>query len=214
MIVSPSLLSCDFGHLADSVDIVNRSNAQTIHFDVMDGVFVQNLSFGFPILKSVAELTTKPIDAHLMIIDPDRYVSRFAQMGVKSLSVHYEACPHLIRTIQNIRNCGMSPGVALNPHTPESLMEYAIEYCDFVLVMSVNPGMGGQTFIESSLRKIASLKEMIVKKNLNTLIEVDGGVNYDNAKILADAGADVLVIGNTIFTADDPFQMINDILAL
>lgn len=208
MIVSPSILASDFGHLADTVNLVNRSEAELIHLDIMDGVFVPNISFGFPVIKEVAKSSEKEMDAHLMITDPDRYVSEFAKMGVKWLSVHYEACTHLNRSLQNIRNLGMKAGVALNPHTPVSALEYILEYCDFVLIMSVNPGFGGQKFIDNSTRKISDLKEMITSKGLPTLIEVDGGVNRSNASTLKKAGADILVAGNSVFSAEDPIEMI------
>lgn len=208
MIVAPSVLSADFGNLARDIEMINNSEAGWIHLDIMDGVFVPNISYGFPIIKSIAEIAKKPMDAHLMIVNPDNYIPRFAELGVEYLSVHYEACPHLNRSLQNIHNNGMKAGIALNPHTPISCLEYSLEYCDFVLIMSVNPGFGGQGFIANSIRKIEELKQMITQKGLNTLIEVDGGVNTQNAKLLSNAGADIVVAGNAVFSAKDPLEAI------
>ena len=206
ILLAPSILSADFGNLNRDIEIVNRGDADSFHLDVMDGVFVPNISYGFPIIKSIARKAEKPMDAHLMIIDPDRYLSNFKDLGVKFLSVHYEACTHLHRTVQAIRSLEMKAGVALNPHTPVLLLEDIVRDLDFVLVMSVNPGFGGQSFIENSLEKIARLKELILKKNPNCLIEVDGGVNAENAGELARAGADILVAGNAVFGAPDPLE--------
>lgn len=208
MIIAPSILAADFGNLARDIQMVNRSEAEWIHLDIMDGVFVPNISYGFPVVSAIAKEAKKVLDAHLMIIDPDRYVENFAKMGVEYLSVHYEACTHLHRSLQNIRNLGMKAGVALNPHTPVHLLEDILEECDYVLLMSVNPGFGGQKFIENAVKKVSVLKEMILKRGLQTLIEVDGGVNRHNAPILAAAGADALVAGSSVFNAPDPLAEI------
>lgn len=212
MIISPSVLSADFGHLSDDIKMLNRSKAQWIHLDIMDGVFVPNISYGFPVVKAIAKDAAKPLDAHLMIVDPDRYVERFKELGVYNLTVHYEACTHLHRSLQNIRNCGMKAGVALNPHTPVSLLQDILEQCDLVLIMSVNPGFGGQKFIENAIRKVSELKEMIIKAGTSTLIEVDGGVNKMNASLLAKAGADALVAGNSVFSVPDPEKAIIEMM--
>ncbi len=211
MLVAPSLLTADFNHLGDAVEMINKSEADFIHLDIMDGVFVPNISFGFPVIQSVTKIATKPLDAHLMIVDPDRYIQRFADLGVKYLSVHYEACTHLNRSLSFIRNCGMKAGVALNPHTPPSALEYIIEYCDFVLVMSVNPGFGAQSFIDNSIKKISAIKEMILKRGLHCLIEVDGGVSLSNIGTLSKAGADIVVAGNSVFSSSDPIKTIHSL---
>lgn len=209
MIVAPSMLSADFGNLKQDVEMVNESEAGLFHLDIMDGVFVPNISYGFPVVKSIAKAARKPMDAHLMIVDPDRYVSQFAEMGVEYLSVHYEACTHLHRSLANIWNLGMKAGVALNPHTNVQLIEDVLDCCDFVLIMSVNPGFGGQSFIPRAVEKVRTLKSMIQARGLNTLIEVDGGVNFDNVKILAEAGADIVVAGSTVFSAPNPTEAIS-----
>ena len=206
--IAPSILSADFANIQRDVEMINRSQAELIHLDIMDGLFVPNISYGFPVIEAISRHQKKEMDAHLMIVDPDRYISRFAGLGVKWLSVHYEACPHLNRTINLIRSEGMKAGVAINPHTPVSALEYIIEYCDFVLIMSVNPGYGAQSFITNSYRKIEQTKEIITAKGLKTLIEVDGGVNIENAPKLRNAGADILVAGNAIFSAPDPLEAI------
>lgn len=203
------MLSADFGNLKQDVEMVNESEAGLFHLDIMDGVFVPNISYGFPVVKSIAKAARKPMDAHLMIVDPDRYVSQFAEMGVEYLSVHYEACTHLHRSLANIRNLGMKAGVALNPHTNVQLIEDVLDCCDFVLIMSVNPGFGGQSFIPRAVEKVRTLKAMIQARGLNTLIEVDGGVNFDNVKILAEAGADIVVAGSTVFSAPNPTEAIS-----
>ena len=208
MIIAPSILAADFGNLARDIQMVNASEAEWIHLDIMDGVFVPNISYGFPVVSAIAKEAKKVLDAHLMIVDPDRYVENFAKLGVEYLSVHYEACTHLHRSLQNIRNLGMKAGVALNPHTPVHLLEDILEECDYVLLMSVNPGFGGQKFIENCVKKVSVLKEMILKRGLSTLIEVDGGVNRHNAPILAAAGADALVAGSSVFNAIDPMAEI------
>jgi ribulose-phosphate 3-epimerase len=203
------MLSADFGNLKRDVEMVNESEAGLFHLDIMDGVFVPNISYGFPVVKSIAKAARKPMDAHLMIVDPDRYVSQFADMGVEYLSVHYEACTHLHRSLTNIRNLGMKAGVALNPHTNVQLIEDVLDCCDFVLIMSVNPGFGGQSFIPRAVEKVRQLKAMIQAQGLNTLIEVDGGVNFENVKVLAEAGADIVVAGSTVFSAPDPTEAIS-----
>ena len=205
-LLAPSMLSADFGKLNEAVKLVNDSAADIFHLDIMDGVFVPNISYGFPVVEAIAKEAKKPMDAHLMIVEPDRYVSKFKDLGIEYLSVHYEACPHLHRSLQNIRNLGMKAGVALNPHTNVTLVEDVLENADFVLIMSVNPGFGGQKFIERTYEKVSRLKEMIEKRNLSTLIEVDGGVNAKNAESLRQAGADILVAGSAFFKSDDVFQ--------
>lgn len=207
-IIAPSMLSADFGHLADAVEMVNRSDADWFHLDIMDGLFVPNISFGFPVVKSIAAAARKPMDAHLMIVDPDRYVSRFADLGVQWLSVHYEACTHLHRTLQNIRACGMKAGVAINPHTPVALLKDVLCEADFALVMSVNPGFGGQSFIARSVDKVRELRAMIDKEGYDCLIEIDGGVGTSNVDMLAEAGVDAFVAGSSVFGAPDPMKAI------
>ncbi|MBR2947375.1 MAG: ribulose-phosphate 3-epimerase [Bacteroidales bacterium] len=214
MILSPSILAGDFTKLGETIDMINKSEADWIHLDVMDGVFVPNISFGFPVIKNIASIAKKPLDAHLMIVDPDRYIGKLHEMGVEYVSVHYEACNHLHRTLQNIQSMGMKAGVALNPHTPASNLEYILEYSDFILVMSVNPGFGGQSFIDNSLRKISEIKEMAIKKGLNTLVEVDGGVNLKNSVLLKDAGTDIIVVGSTITSSANPIDTISKLKAI
>lgn len=208
IILAPSMLSADFGNLNKDVEMINQSEADWFHLDIMDGVFVPNISYGFPIIKAIAKGAKKPMDAHLMIVEPDRYLSKFKEAGVEWLSVHYEACPHLHRTIQAIHNLDMRAGVALNPHTPVALLEDILCDLDYALIMSVNPGFGGQSFIEHSVEKIARLKEMILRKNCDCLIEVDGGVSPQNADLLVKAGADIMVAGSAIFGAADPSAVI------
>jgi len=207
-LVAPSLLSADFGNLSKDIEMVNSSQADWFHLDIMDGVFVPNISFGFPIIKEVKKLAKKPLDVHLMIVDPDRYLERFKEYGADILTVHYEACTHLHRTLSQIRALGMKSGVSINPHTSVELLDDILEDADLVLIMSVNPGFGGQKFIKNSLKKISRLKEMIVAKGCNTLIEVDGGVDTSNAVTLYNAGADVLVAGNAVFGAANPKDVI------
>lgn len=208
MIVSPSLLSADFGHLADDIAMLNRSEADWYHLDVMDGVFVPNISFGFPVMEAMAKLATKPLDVHLMIVQPEKFVTQVADLGAKIMNVHYEACTHLHRTIQQIKAAGMMAGVTLNPHTPVSLLEDIIGDLDLVMLMSVNPGFGGQKFIEHAVEKTRRLKQLIQANGASTLIEIDGGVNRTTGKLLADAGANVLVAGSAVFKAQDPEEEI------
>lgn len=207
-LVAPSMLSANFGHLNKDIETVNQSDANWFHLDVMDGVFVPNISFGIPVIKAIKKLAAKPLDTHLMITDPDRYIETFKNAGADILTVHYEACIHLHRTLNNIRQSGMKSGVSLNPHTPVELLRDILSETDLVLIMSVNPGFGGQKFIENSYRKIKVLKQMIADQNLSTLIEVDGGVDFTNAPLLVKAGADVLVAGNTVFGASSPIEAI------
>ena len=208
--LSPSILGVDFTELRKVLDILNDSEADFLHLDVMDGVFVPNISFGFPVMKSISSRTKKPVDAHLMIIDPDRYIERCEECGCSMVSVHYEACTHLDRVLSHIREHGMKPGIVLNPHTPVSVLEYSVEKADFVLLMSVNPGFGGQKFISSTYRKIEEVRKMTDRLGLkNFHIEIDGGVNPDNALKLIDAGADILVAGNAIFNSPNPAAMIS-----
>ncbi|WP_298948509.1 ribulose-phosphate 3-epimerase [uncultured Alloprevotella sp.] len=209
MIVSPSLLSADFGHLADDIAMLNRSEADWYHLDVMDGVFVPNISFGFPVMEAMAKLAIKPLDVHLMIVQPEKFVTQVADLGAKIMNVHYEACTHLHRTIQQIKGAGMMAGVTLNPHTPVSLLEDIIGDLDLVMLMSVNPGFGGQKFIEHAVEKTRRLKQLIKANGASTLIEIDGGVNRTTGKLLAEAGADVLVAGSAIFKAQDPEEEIH-----
>jgi ribulose-phosphate 3-epimerase len=203
VLVAPSVLSADFGHLADDIAFINNSPADWFHVDIMDGVFVPNISFGFPVLKALQKDAKKPLDVHLMIVDPDKYVNEFAKHGVYMLTVHYEACTHLHRTIQNIKAAGMKAGVVLNPHTPVSVLEFVLADLDMVLLMSVNPGFGGQKFIPHTIEKVRALRRMIDDRKLATLIEVDGGVDATNARMLEEAGANVLVAGNAVFGAPD-----------
>ncbi|MEG0517790.1 MAG: ribulose-phosphate 3-epimerase [Bacteroidales bacterium] len=206
ILLAPSMLSADFGNLNADVELVNSGAADWFHLDIMDGVFVPNISYGFPVVKAMAKKAHKPLDAHLMIIDPDRYLTNFQELGVEWLSVHYEACTHLHRTIQAIKGLGMKAGVALNPHTPVVLLEDILQDLDYVLLMSVNPGFGGQSFIEHSYRKITCLKEMIAKQGANCLIEIDGGVTTKNARALESAGADILVAGSAVFGATNKLE--------
>lgn len=208
MIIAPSLLAADFGHLAEAVDMINRSEAGWIHCDVMDGVFVPNISFGFPVIKSVQSLAQKPLDVHLMIVNPDRYISQVRDCGAMMMNVHYEACTHLHRTIQSIHDAGMKAAVTLNPATPVILLSDIISDVDMVLLMSVNPGFGGQSFIEHTTEKIRQLKALIETSHSRALIQVDGGINQKTAAIVADAGADVAVAGSSVFKAADPLAEI------
>jgi ribulose-phosphate 3-epimerase len=210
--IAVSILNCDFGELNREIAMINDSHAAWFHLDVMDGVFVPNLSFGFPVIQAVKSKAAKPLDVHLMISTADRYIREFAQAGADWLTVHYEACPHLHRTIQNIRQEGMKAGVSLNPHTPVSLLEDIINEVDLVLLMSVNPGFGGQTFIENTCAKAERLKEMITKKGAHALIQVDGGVDLSNITQLAKSGVDVFVVGSFIFRAADSKKIIRELV--
>lgn len=203
VLIAPSVLSADFGHLADDIAFINNSNADWFHVDIMDGVFVPNISFGFPVLKALQKEAKKPLDFHLMIMDADKYIPEFAKHGAYMITVHYEACTHLHRTIQNIKATGVKAGVVLNPHTPVSVLEDILHELDMVLLMSVNPGFGGQKFIPHTIEKVRALRKMIDAKNGNTLIEIDGGVDASNARALEEAGANVLVAGNAVFGAAD-----------
>lgn len=207
-IIAPSILSADFGNLQHDFEMINRSQADWFHVDVMDGVFVPNISFGFPVMKVLQKIATKTLDVHLMIVNPDRYIAEFAAAGANYLTVHYEASTHLHRTLNEIRKQGMKAGVSLNPHTPVSALEDIIEDCDLVLLMSVNPGFGGQKFIENTYRKIETTKELITRKNSKALIEIDGGVTLENAGKLVQCGADALVAGNTVFGSANPEETI------
>lgn len=206
--IAPSVLSCDFSNLQADVEMLNQSEADWVHCDVMDGVFVPNISFGFPVLEKIYQLSTKPLDVHLMIVNPDKFIPQVKAIGAHIMNVHYEACPHLHRTVGAIREAGMRPAVTLNPHTPVSVLEDILEEVDMVLIMSVNPGFGGQKFIANTVRKVSTLKKMITERGLSTLIEVDGGINLQTGKQMLDAGADVLVAGNAIFSDDNPGEMI------
>ncbi len=214
VLIAPSMLSANFGRLSSEVEMINNSDADLFHLDIMDGLFVPNISYGFPVVKAISELAKKPLDAHLMIVDPDRYIERFAKAGVKYLSVHIEACTHLHRTIQNIKENGMKAGVALNPHTPALMLKEIISDADFILVMSVNPGFGGQKFIESSLNKIREIRQMAEELAPHLQIEVDGGVSKENAPHLIKAGADILVAGNSVFSSDSPADAIRELKSI
>lgn len=212
--VSPSILSADFGHLARDIEMLNRSEADWIHIDIMDGVFVPNLSFGFPVLERVAAIARKPLDVHLMIVQPEKFIHEVQALGAYVMNVHYEACPHLHRVVQQIREAGMHPAVTLNPATPVCLLRDIIADVDMVLLMSVNPGFGGQKFIENTLRKVAELRELIARGGSDALIEVDGGVNMETAPRLAAAGVDVLVAGSAVFAAPSPEEAIHRLKCL
>ena len=207
-LISPSFLAANFGNLEKEVTLINNSQADWIHLDIMDGVFVPNISFGFPVIQCVKKVSLKPLDVHLMIIDPDRYLKQFCDAGADILTVQYEACTHLHRTVNEIRKLGMKAGVALNPHTPVSLLKNILPYIDMVLIMTVNPGFGGQSFIMESYNKITELRSMIDTGGYNVLIEVDGGVDTDNAAKLIESGVNVLVAGSTIFSSADPADTI------
>ena len=213
-LIAPSVLAADFANLQRDIEMINNSEADWFHIDIMDGVFVPNISFGMPVLEAIAKHAKKTIDVHLMIIDPDRYIKTFAQLGSNNLTVHYEACTHLHRTLQAIKAEGMKAGVAINPHTPVSLLEDIIQDIDIVCLMSVNPGFGGQSFIEHTYTKIKQLREIITRNHANTLIEIDGGVTDKNAAQLVAAGADVLVAGNYVFKAANPTETIKNLKAM
>lgn len=210
-IIAPSVLAADFANLQQEIEMLNESEADWIHIDIMDGIFVPNISFGIPVCEAIGKHAQKPLDVHLMIEKPERYVEAFRNAGAHLISVHYEACPHLHRNIQQIKDLGCKVGVAVNPHTSVQLLEDCINDIDMVCIMSVNPGFGGQQFIENTYRKVRVLKEIISDNNANTLIEIDGGVVAGNAKALLEAGADVLVAGSFVFKSNDPVATISDL---
>ena len=213
-IIAPSILSADFGNLERDCQMINDSEADWFHIDIMDGVFVPNISFGMPVLKSINLHAKKPLDVHLMIVDPDRYIKTFADLNAKSLTIHFEVCNHLHRSIQEIKNNGMNAGVALNPHTPVSVLDSIINDIDLVCLMSVNPGFGGQKFISNTFKKTQQLKELINSKRSNTLIEIDGGVTDKNAKELIKNGADILVAGSFVFNSNNPMKTISNLKSI
>lgn len=208
------MLSADFSNLRSDVEMVNNSQADWFHLDIMDGVFVPNISFGMPVTAAIQKYARKPLDVHLMIVEPDKFIDEFHKLGAEVLNVHYEACTHLHRTLQRIKACGMKAGVTLNPHTPVSVLEEIIQDVDVAVLMSVNPGFGGQKFIENTIDKTSRLKELILKRNSHALIEIDGGVNFETGKRLLQAGADVLVAGSFVFGAQNPTETIAQLKAL
>ena len=210
-LIAPSILSADFANLQSDIEMINQSEADWFHVDVMDGVFVPNISFGFPVITAIKHHAKKPLDVHLMIVDPDRYLQQFKDAGAAILTVHYEACTHLHRTIAAIHEFGMKAGVAINPHTPVSVLEDILPQIDLVCIMSVNPGFGGQKFIENTYQKITKLRTLAKQLNTEVLIEIDGGVGHQNALALIQAGADVLVAGNAVFGAQNPMEMISEL---
>src|SRR5699024_2279525 len=210
-LIAPSILAADFGNLQRDIEMVNKSAADWFHLDIMDGVFVPNISYGMPVMETIKKHAEKPLDVHLMIVQPERYIETFADLGADILTVHYEACTHLHRTLQAIKQAGMKTGVALNPHTNVLLLEDVIKDIDVVLMMSVNPGFGGQKFIENTYKKISQLKELILDNESTAKIEVDGGVNNENIQALADAGADIFVAGSHVFKAENPKETIKEL---
>lgn len=214
MKVSPSLLSANFANLLPELEMINSSRADYLHLDVMDGVFVPNISFGFPVMKAVAKVCKKPLDVHLMIVEPDKWISQVRDLGAEIMNVHQEACPHLHSVVQRIHNAGMKAGVTINPATPVATLVDIIEDVDLVLIMSVNPGFGGQPFISHSVKKVRELKELITATGSNAMIEVDGGVNAETGRLLADAGADILVAGSYVFGAENPSLAIDSLATL
>ncbi|MFW5755154.1 MAG: ribulose-phosphate 3-epimerase [Tangfeifania sp.] len=212
--IAPSILAANFNYLEKDIEVINRSEADFVHCDVMDGVFVPNISFGIPVIKQVKEIAKKPLDVHLMIIDPDKFIADFAEAGANYLTVHYETCNHLHRTVSQIKENGMKASVCLNPHTPVAVLEDIISELDMVLLMSVNPGFGGQVFIENTYKKVKQLRKLIDSVNSGCLIEVDGGVNFETGKNLIEAGADVLVAGSFVFKSKNPRKTINDLKSL
>lgn len=213
-IIAPSILSANFAYLAKDIEMINNSEAEWIHIDIMDGVFVPNISFGFPVIESIKDICQKPLDVHLMIVEPDKFIADFATVGTYMLNVHYEACTHLHRTIQKIKAANMKAAVTLNPHTPICVLQDIIQDVDMVLLMSVNPGYGGQKFITNTLQKTADLKELILKKNAKALIQIDGGVNLTTGRQLVEQGADVLVAGSFVFASTNPLQTIAELKKL
>lgn len=207
-LIAPSILAADFNYLGEAIQLINKSVADFVHCDVMDGVFVPNISFGIPVVKQINKIAKKPLDVHLMIVEPDKYIQPFAEAGASSITVHYETCPHLHRTVSHIKEQNIKACVCLNPHTPVAFLEDIILELDMVLLMSVNPGFGGQKFIQNTFKKVRQLKNMITKNNPGCLIEVDGGVNYENGRLLFEAGADVLVAGSFVFGSENPSQTI------
>jgi len=210
-LISPSILTADFLHLEQEIEMINASEADLLHLDIMDGVFVPNLTFGFPVIRQIKSVAKKPLDVHLMIVDPDRYLEAYRDAGADWLTVHYETCAHLHRTIQKITELGMKPAVSVNPHTDVSLLEPILGDLNMVLIMTVNPGFGGQKFIQGSYDKIRKLKQMITDRGHETLIQIDGGVTRENIGGLIDAGVDVFVVGNTIFSAENPQEVIREL---
>ena len=213
-LIAPSILAADFGNLERDCKMINKSNADWFHIDIMDGVFVPNISFGMPVLESINKHAIKPLDVHLMIVDPDRYIKKFSDLNAEILTVHFEVCNHLHRSIQEIKNNGMKAGVALNPHTPVAVLDSIIEEVDLVCLMSVNPGFGGQKFIRNTFEKISELKKLIELKKSNAIIEIDGGVTDENAKQLIEVGAHVLVAGSYIFKSNDPLTTITNLKSI